>query len=210
MRIDERDKEEINEKGQQVRKCMKQADFELINEGLLEEMQKKVEELYEKILSGIPRPSWDEYFIDIANAVGKRATCNRGKAGTVIVKDKQILATGYAGSPKGLPHCDEAGHQMNTIKHEDGSETKHCIRTAHSEQNAICQAAKTGISINGATMYTKMMPCATCAKMIINSGIKRLVSETDYHASEESKEMFKMAGVEFEILNKETRKYKDM
>jgi len=153
------------------------------------------------------RPSWDEYFMEIARAVAKRATCDRGKSGCVIVKNKQILVTGYVGSPIGLPHCDEVGHQMKTVTHEDGSQTKHCVRTTHAEQNAICQAAKIGVSIEGATLYCKMTPCSTCGKMIINSGIKRVVSEKDYHASSDTKEMFKRAGIELEILNSEIEKY---
>jgi len=156
------------------------------------------------------RPSWDEYFIEISRVVAKRATCDRGKSGCVIVKNKQILVTGYVGSPRGLPHCDEVGHQMKTIIHEDGSTSQHCVRTAHAEQNAICQAAKIGVSIDGATLYCKMTPCSTCAKMIINSGIKRVVTEKDYHTSRDTKEMFKQANIELNILNSEIEKYKNM
>src|SRR3989344_2355826 len=93
------------------------------------------------------RPSWDEYFMQIAEAVGKRATCDRGRSGAIIVKDKHILATGYVGSPKGLPHCDDVGHLIKEVKHENGDITKHCLRTSHAEMNAICQAAKQGVSI---------------------------------------------------------------
>ena len=153
------------------------------------------------------RPSWDEYFMDIARTVAERATCDRGRSGCVIAKDKQILVTGYVGSPKGLPHCDEVGHQMKTITHEDGSQTQHCVRTTHAEQNAICQAAKLGIPIDGATLYCKMTPCATCAKMIINAGIKRVVCEKKYHAGSESEELFKTAGVELSFFNEEIEQY---
>ena len=142
------------------------------------------------------RPSWDEYFIGIVYAVAKRATCDRGRAGCVIARDKQILVTGYVGSPKGLPHCDEVGHLMKTTVHGDGHQSQHCLRTAHAEQNAICQAAKLGVSINGATLYTKMTPCSACAKMIINAGIIRVVCEKKYHAGAESEELFRQAGVE--------------
>ena len=99
------------------------------------------------------RPSWDEYFIQIANTVAQRATCDRGRSGCVIARDKQLLVTGYVGSPNGLPHCDDVGHQMRKIIHEDGSITNHCVRTVHAEQNAICQAAKLGISLQGSTLY---------------------------------------------------------
>ncbi len=99
------------------------------------------------------RPSWDEYFMQIANTVAQRATCDRGRSGCVIARDKQLLVTGYVGSPKGLPHCDDVGHQMRKVIHEDGSITNHCVRTVHAEQNAICQAAKLGISLQGSTLY---------------------------------------------------------
>ena len=105
-----------------------------------------------------PRPSWDEYFMDIARTVAKRATCDRGRSGCVIARDKQILVTGYVGAPKGLPHCDEVGHQMKTVTHEDGHNSQHCMRTAHAEQNAIVQAARLGIGIDGGTLYYKNDP----------------------------------------------------
>ena len=124
-----------------------------------------------------------------------------------IVKNKHILVTGYAGSPKGIPHCDDIGHQLKKIVHEDGSVSQHCVRTVHAEQNAICQAAKLGIALEGSTLYCKMTPCYTCAKMIINSGIKRVVAQKDYHASEDSKRVFKQAGIILEILDKETETY---
>jgi len=98
------------------------------------------------------RPSWDEYFMEVCEAISKRATCERGRSGCVIARDRQILVTGYVGAPAGLPHCDEVGHQFKKTIHEDGSITTHCVRTVHAEQNAICQAAKIGVSIDGATL----------------------------------------------------------
>jgi len=133
----------------------------------------------------------------------------KGEDYVVIAKDKQILVTGYVGSAVGLPHCDEIGHQIKTMIHEDGSKSQHCVRTTHAEQNAICQAAKLGIPIKGATVYCKMTPCTICAKMIINSGIKRVFSENRYHIGKESEELFKKAGVQLEILNDEVEQYKN-
>lgn len=153
------------------------------------------------------RPSWDEYFMEIANAVSKRATCDRGRTGCVIVRDRQILVTGYVGAPKGFPHCDEVGHQMKQTVHEDGHITNHCVRTVHAEQNAICQAAKRGISLDGATLYCRMTPCRVCAMMLINCGIKRVVCESKYHAGQESEEMFKQAGIEIVFFSDEIQKY---
>ena len=153
------------------------------------------------------RPSWDQYFMEIAHTVSKRATCDRGRSGCVIVKDKQILVTGYVGSPNGLPHCDDVGHQMKKMLHEDGSVSEHCVRTVHAEQNAICQAAKRGIALDGSTLYCRMTPCRVCAMLIINCGIKRVVCEKKYHAGAESEEMFAKAGVKLEFFSKEVLIY---
>lgn len=154
------------------------------------------------------RPSWDKYFMEVADAISKRATCDRGRSGCVIAKDKQILATGYVGSPVGFPHCDDVGHQMKKVIHEDASISEHCVRTVHAEQNAICQAAKRGVSINGATIYCRMTPCRTCAMLLINSGIKRVYAERKYHAGAESEAMFKKAKIKLEFKYKEIQKYK--
>ncbi len=144
------------------------------------------------------RPSWDDYFLELADAASKRATCNRGRSGCVIVRDKQVLVTGYVGSPTGLPHCDDVGHLMRKVTDENGETSEHCLRTVHSEQNAICQAAKRGISIEGATIYTRMTPCRTCAMLLINCGIERIVCERKYHQGDESESMLAEAGVELE------------
>jgi len=113
----------------------------------------------------------------------------------VIVRDKQVLATGYVGSPAGLPHCDDVGHLMKKVIQENGEISEHCLRTVHSEQNAICQAAKRGISIEGATIYTRMTPCRTCAMLLINCGIKRVVCERKYQLAEESEQLFAEASI---------------
>ncbi|MBT3816893.1 MAG: cell division protein DedD [Candidatus Magasanikbacteria bacterium] len=153
------------------------------------------------------RPTWDEYFMKITKVVGERSTCDRGRLGCVIVKDHQILVTGYSGAASGLAHCDEVGHQIKKVTHEDGRESNHCVRTAHAEQNAIIQAAKVGISIKDATLYLGMTPCATCARMVINAGIKRVVCAKRYHAGEESEEMFRKTGIVLEFINEELEQY---
>ena len=155
------------------------------------------------------RPSWDQYFMEIANTVATRATCDRGRSGCVIARDKQILVTGYVGSPRGLAHCDEVGHLMKKVYHEDGRITQHCMRTVHAEQNAICQAARLGIPLQGATIYCRMTPCHTCAMLIINCGISRVVCERMYHDSLESEEMFRLSGVILEYVYNEVQEYKN-
>jgi dCMP deaminase len=111
------------------------------------------------------RVSWHEYFMNIAKQDATRATCDRKHVGAVIVRDKTILSTGYNGSIRGLPHCSEVGHMI-----EDG----HCVRTVHAEANAICQAARNGVRIEGADIYTTASPCWNCFRLIANSGIKRI------------------------------------
>jgi dCMP deaminase len=163
----------------------------------------------EKSINSYKRPPWDEYFMEIVHSVGTRATCDRGRTGAVLVKDKHIISTGYVGAPAGCKSCDDIGHEMHTVIHEDATQSRHCIRTSHNEENAIAQAAKMGISTNGATLYCMMTPCYTCAKLIINAGIKRVVAEKDYHAGARSKEIFKEAKVKYELLKNELVKYKD-
>jgi dCMP deaminase len=143
------------------------------------------------------RPTWDEYFMEITKTVAKRATCDRGRSGCVIAREKQLLVSGYVGSPVGFSHCDDVGHKLKKVVHEDmkGEVTQHCVRTVHAEQNAICQAARLGISLAGATLYCKMTPCRVCAMLIINCGINRVVCEKKYHNGAESEDMFKQAEV---------------
>jgi len=112
-----------------------------------------------------PRASWDQYFMNIAKEVATRSTCDRKHVGAVIVRDKSILATGYNGSIRGLPHCDEEGHLM-----EEG----HCVRTVHAEANAIVQAAKNGVRIDQASIYVTASPCWGCFRLIANAGLGRI------------------------------------
>ena len=153
------------------------------------------------------RPSWDKYFLEIVKVVASRATCNRGRNGAVIAKNRRILTTGYVGSPIGLPHCDEVGHMLHDVVDENGKISKHCVRTIHAEQNAILQAALHGVSTEGATIYVKFVPCFVCAKMIINAGIKRVVSGRRYHADELTRKIFKEAQVELVVLKDEVERY---
>ena len=112
------------------------------------------------------RSDWDSYFMEIARVVASRATCDRKNVGAVIVRDRTILSTGYNGSIRGLPHCDEVGHMM---------ENGHCVATIHAEANAILQAAKNGVAIDKSDIYITASPCWPCFKMIANAGIQRIV-----------------------------------
>jgi dCMP deaminase len=140
------------------------------------------------------RPEWDIYFMKIAHVVALRSTCDRALVGTVMVLEKRILTTGFNGSPAGLPHCDEAGHLM-----VDG----HCVRTIHAEANAIIQAALHGVSTKGSTCYVTHFPCIQCAKMLINSGVVRIVYDQQYRIDENTLEFLNLANVELVQVNGE-------
>ena len=152
------------------------------------------------------RPSWENYFMDIATLVAKRSTCLRRAVGAIIVKDKRILSTGYNGAPTGVRHCVEVGCLREKLGIESGKMHELC-RGIHAEQNAIIQAARFGISLEGSTLFCKMTPCRTCAMMIINAGIRRVVCAKRYHADSDTIEMFKQAGIELTIVNDEIEKY---
>lgn len=155
------------------------------------------------------RPTWDEYFLNLLEPLGKRGTCDRGRTGAVIVSPgNTILATGYAGAPPGQPHCDQAGHMMRTVIDENGNESKHCVRTLHAEENAILQCAKDGIKLEGATIYCKMVPCYNCAMRILRVGIKRVVAQKRYHADKLSMELFQKAGIKVAVIDNTVEEYK--
>jgi len=125
------------------------------------------------------RPSWDEYFLEVACLVAKRATCLRRSVGAVLVKDKRILATGYNGSPKGMAHCLDTGCLREKLKVPSGQRQELC-RGLHAEQNVLIQSALYGISSENSTLYVTNQPCVICAKMIINAGIREIVISDGY------------------------------
>ena len=142
------------------------------------------------------RPSWDEYFMGITQLVAQRSTCLRRKVGAMAVRDRRILTTGYNGAPAKLKHCLEVGclRERNNIP---SGERHELCRAIHAEQNVIIQAAFHGLSIAGSTIYSTTLPCVICAKMLINSGVKRIVYLEGY-ADPLSLEMLEEAGVSLE------------
>lgn len=142
----------------------------------------------------MPRPSWDEYFMQIVDLVKTRSTCLRRQVGALIVKDKRILTSGYNGAPTGIAHCAQVGCLREQLKVPSGERHELC-RGIHAEQNAIVQAAYSGTSVRGATMYVSLQPCSLCAKLIINAGIEKLVFR-GYYPDELSLSMLTEAGVE--------------
>ena len=150
----------------------------------------------EQLCGGGPagRPAWDDYFLDIAELVAKRATCVRRRVGAILVRDRRILATGYNGAPSGLRHCLEIGC-LRERQHIPSGERHELCRGLHAEQNAIIQAALHGVSVKGATLYCTNRPCIICAKMIINAGIVRIVVGGDYR-DPLAEEMLEEAAIE--------------
>lgn len=137
------------------------------------------------------RAGWNEYFMGIAHQAATRSTCLRKKVGAVIVRDKTILSTGYNGSIRGLAHCEDVGCMI-----EDG----HCVATVHAEANAIIQAAKNGVAIDGAELYTSASPCWGCFKLIANSGIRRIYYG-EFYQDERSREVASRLGIELVDLD---------
>ena len=150
------------------------------------------------------RPSWDEYFMEITRLVSERSTCLRRKVGAIIVKDKRIVSTGYNGAPKGLAHCLDIGCMRQKMEVPSGERHELC-RGVHAEQNAIIQAAGTGTSMRGATIYCTDSPCSTCAKMIINAGIVKLALGARY-PDRLGEELIREAGLKTVYLIKEESK----
>ncbi|MGA8240320.1 MAG: cytidine/deoxycytidylate deaminase family protein [Desulfobacterales bacterium] len=140
------------------------------------------------------RPSWDTYFMNITTLVAQRSTCTRRAVGAIIVKDKRILSTGYNGAPSGIRHCLEVGCLRESLQIPSGERHELC-RGIHAEQNAIIQAAYHGVSVNNAVLYCTNQPCAICAKMIINAGIKKIYYQSGY-SDALAQEMLSEAGID--------------
>jgi dCMP deaminase len=144
-----------------------------------------------ELTSSRKRASWDEYFMNIAMQAATRSTCDRKHVGAVIVRDKTVLSTGYNGSIRGLPHCDDVGHTM---------ENGHCIATVHAEANAIIQAARNGTAIDGADIYITASPCWNCFKLIANSGIRRIFYR-EFYRDEKILAVANEAGIELKQVH---------
>ncbi len=146
------------------------------------------------------RPSYDEYFMEMAHVVSKRSTCLRRKVGAILVKDKHILSTGYNGAPKGLKHCSEVGCLRENLNVPSGEKHELC-RGLHAEQNAIIQAAVFGVSIKDSVLYCTNTPCVVCVKMLINAGVIEIVYSGDY-PDELAKKMLNESNIKIRSLNK--------
>jgi dCMP deaminase len=154
----------------------------------------------DKIIMTNKRPEWDTYFFEFATLANSRSTCLRRKVGAVIVKDKMVVATGYNGAPRGVPHCSETGCLREQLKVPSGQRHEIC-RGMHAEQNAIVQAARCGVNISGAELYCSTKPCAICTKMIINAGISKVYYIEEY-SDELAEQLAHQSSVEFVKIEK--------
>ena len=170
------------------------ADDELDNNGSLEELHDKTRRLVQRQSARIKRPDWDEYFMNIAQMVALRSNCIKRKVAAIIVKDKRIISTGYNGTPRGLPNCNEGGCPRCNSLGESGKGLEECY-CSHAEENAITQSAYHGVNIKGASLYSTFSPCLLCTKMIINSGITEVVFSTQYSMGEVPMKLLEEAGV---------------
>ncbi|HVN39486.1 MAG TPA: deaminase [Myxococcota bacterium] len=169
------------------------ADFTIENEGSLESLHERVQEVLERSYF-FERPGWDEYFMSIARVVASRSNCVKRKVAAVITVDRRIISTGYNGTPRGVRNCNEGGCPRCNAFAEGGTRLDECL-CSHGEENAITQAAYHGVSVRGGTLYTTFSPCLTCTKMIINAGIVEVVYNADYPLGGTALDLLREAGV---------------
>ncbi len=190
-----------NPDAQQLALCREEADLVLRNDGSLDTFHARIDKALREILihRRPPRPSWDEYFMNVARVAASRSNCLSRHVGAVIVCNRQIVSTGYNGTPKGIKNCNEGGCPRCWGMAESGTRLDECL-CVHAEENAIVQAACNGISIQGATLYTTFCPCSYCAKSIINAGIARVVYREAYAMDQTTRRLFAEAGIELTCL----------
>jgi dCMP deaminase len=192
--IKQEDKENSsNENAQQLDIVYKMADKYIYNDGSLEELKQRLN--FVLTHERKKRPNWDQYFMNIADVVASRASCLRRNVGAILVKDKQIIATGYNGPPKGHPTCDELGGCLRDLAKVPSGQRFEISRAVHAEQNAISQAAENGISTKGATLYCTTYPCVLCIRTIINAGIKKVVYK-EFYPDDGTTDIAKRSGLE--------------
>jgi dCMP deaminase len=179
---------------QNLVKVESMADGALVNDGTLETLYAQIDELLLKLLKEIQRPSWDEYFMNIAKVVASRSNCMKRKVAAIIVKDKRVISTGYNGTPRGTRNCNEGGCPRCNRLAASGTALDECL-CSHGEENAIVQASYHGVSLKDAVIYTTFAPCLQCAKMIINSGIREAIYNMDYPLNDTAFRLFQEAGV---------------
>jgi dCMP deaminase len=183
-----------NPASQQLLATRQKADMVVTNNGTLEDLHLRLDEILPPLMSRFSRPSWDEYFMSIAKVVAMRSNCMKRKIAAIIVKDKRVISTGYNGTPRGAKNCNEGGCPRCNGMAESGTALDECL-CCHGEENAITQAAYHGTSLKGSTLYTTFSPCLLCTKMIINSGIVEVVYNEDYPLNERAMALLNECGI---------------
>jgi dCMP deaminase len=176
---EKRELESSNPANQQLIATREKAGIVVRNDGEIKDLHKRLDETLSPLMSQFLRPSWDEYFMNIAKVVAMRGNCMKRKVAAIIVKDRRVISTGYNGTPRGARNCNEGGCPRCNGMAESGTALDECL-CCHGEENAITQAAYHGTSVKGATLYTTFAPCLLCTKMIINCGIVEVVYNEDY------------------------------
>ena len=194
--LEKREKASKDSYGQQLEACEKEADFEIINNGSLDELTGRISGLLPELMGNLVRPDWDEYFMKLAKVASLRSNCVKRKVAAIIVRDKRVISTGYNGTPRGTKNCYEGGCPRCNNLADSGTLLDECL-CSHGEENAITQAAYHGMSVKGGILYSTFAPCLTCTKMIINAGILEVVYNLDYPLNETSFKLFQEAGVIF-------------
>lgn len=192
---EEREFASSNAAAQQLLETERLADRVIDNDGTLDEFTARLTATLQALEVASRRPSWDQYFMDIARTVATRSNCMKRQVAAVIVSDRRIISTGYNGTPRGVKNCNEGGCPRCNSFGESGKNLEECL-CSHAEENAIVQASYHGIAIRDATLYTTYSPCLMCSKMIINAGIRRVVFNDAYPLNDTATGMLKQAGVD--------------
>lgn len=199
---EQREMQSDNPASQQLQACHALADETLLNDGSIEEFQRKLDTVVTRWLMAAKRPDWDTYFMQIARMVALRSNCMKRKVAAVIVKDKRIISTGYNGTPRGVKNCNEGGCPRCNSFADSGTNLGDCL-CSHAEENAIVQAAYHGIRLEGATLYSTYSPCLICTKMIINAGIREVFFNLAYPLNDVARRLLEEAGVKSHQLKLE-------
>ena len=195
---EERELESPDPSSQQLRSTWREADRTLPNSGSIEDFRNALTEVAKGWMMEPDRPGWDEYFMRIAQIAALRSNCMKRKVAAVIVKDLRIISTGYNGTPRGVPNCNEGGCPRCNSLADSGTRLDECL-CSHAEENAIVQAAYHGTSVKGSTVYSTCSPCLICTKMIINAGIARVVYNLDYPLNSTANRLLSEGGVELHL-----------
>jgi dCMP deaminase len=195
IRQEEREFASSNAAAQQLLETERLANRVIENNGTLDEFSEKLGTALRELEVSFSRPSWDEYFMNIAKQVAARSNCMKRQVAAVIVSERRIISTGYNGTPRGVKNCNEGGCPRCNAFSESGKNLEECL-CSHGEENAIVQASYHGIAIRDATLYTTYSPCLICSKMIINAGIRRVVYNEAYPLNDTAVRMLKEAGVD--------------